>query len=280
MIVITSIVIFSATLPIFATNEAPLSYWKFNGNLEDSGSLNVKLLNTYPIYTCNNYVMTFCFDSHDPLLGKINFTSTQFNKGIHFNGKSYLTSGFENESKYDFLNSKHQFTIETWITPSRLCIAETCYHHYFISKTQSFPPTKMSFGNVQGFACGIQRDGSFYCYFKNPYEYLHIETLINYADDLPKHLTIVHNGEGTYNGFSFYVNGELVKKKDSDYYDIQTLRLEHQTVNNQPLVLGNYWIRNINPLTNSTLDDLKIYDYARTTEQIEFDYDNDINKLK
>lgn len=272
----------SAILPAFSISEEPISYWKFDHALSDSGSLNVKLKNTFPIYTCNTDVTTYCFDLHDTLLRKINYTTTQFDTGIHFNGKTYLTSGYENESKYDFLNSRHPFTIETWITPTQLCEEETCFHHYFISKTDAIPHAPgLHYGDVIGFACAIQRDGSFFCYFRNVFEYLHIETLSNYSDGIPKKLSIVYTGDETYDGLSFYVNGELVDKKPCGYYensDYPLCRIEHQTENNQPLVIGNYWIKYINPLVNTTLDEFKIYDYAKTNEQIKFDYLYDIDK--
>ncbi|CAE6486950.1 hypothetical protein NUZ5A_20237 [Candidatus Nitrosotenuis uzonensis] len=75
----------------------------------------------------------------------------------------------------------------------------------------------------------------------------------------------------------------MLKKKPFDYsltgctncrVDVITQDIQ----NNEPLVIGNYWIKKINPAVNLTIDELKIYDYERSSMQIYYDFLRDLHR--
>src|SRR5690349_14806618 len=76
----------------YASIEPPKSYWKLDGNTFDSGSLNVTLHNTYPLYVCGINSTTYCFDTNSSLFGKIIYRNSTFGKDVYFNGHTFLAS--------------------------------------------------------------------------------------------------------------------------------------------------------------------------------------------
>jgi len=259
-------------------DELPVSYWKFDGTLEDFGTFNVDLQNSYPVFICGINATNYCFNT-DNTFAKLDFPDTAFIKGLHFNSNSFVTSGYKNEYKYDFLDYDKPFTIETWLTPHQLCIGTICYHHYFLAKTVTDDSNK-----VTGFACGEQRDSSLYCYLRNPNEVLLVETKDTFQDGVPLKFSFTNDGQGTWNGTKIFINGIMVEKKYYNYQheNIPTVRnfaITKSIENDEPLVIGNYWIKRINPAVDLTIDELKIYNYEKTSEQILNDYSKDMNQI-
>jgi hypothetical protein len=174
------------------------------------------------------------------------------------------------------LEYNHPFTLEAWIIPHRLCIEGICDHHYFISKVYTDSKSK-----VTGIACGQQDDGALYCYLRsdefdngaNKDYGIYQETKNSVPNDIPLKFDFVYTGNGTLDGMLLYINGIQVQTKP---HDIPTFTIAHSISNQRPIVLGNYGIRWINPWVNAYVDEVKIYDYDRTSEQILTDFQSDI----
>ncbi len=253
----------------YASDEPPKSYWKLDGNMMDSGSLNVTLYNTYPFYACNVNATTFCYDTTNPSFAKVEYHNSTFGKNVYFNGYTHLATSFADQSKYSFLESNHPFTLEAWIVPDRLCVEGMCDHHYFLTKviTES--------DNVIGVACGQQDDGALYCYLRNANAIIYKETSKVPPNDIPLKFDFTYNGNGTFNGMLLYINGQVAQTKPLDPL-LSNSTLTGSILNTEPLVIGNYWIKWINPWTNAYVDEVKIYDYDRTSKQILEDFQSDI----
>ena len=263
------------TISVAYASPQPVSHWKFDGSLTDHSELKNDLQNTYPVFLCGIDNQTKnCFESNDPNLGVLNFTDSLFGKAVVFNGKTFFTVREDSAKDYDFLEYDHPFTIEWWMNSDQLCTAPLyCFHQYIFSKAETIDD------QVTGFGIGIQRDGAIFTYLRNPETIFYTQTNDDVVDkDILRKYSVVYGGSGTWDDLNFYVNGELMDKRPFIAVSSnKTIRSSIQ--NNSTLVIGNYWYRYAQPIVEGSIDDVKIYDYAKNSQQIQSDFFSDISSL-
>lgn len=258
----------------------PVSYWKFENNLIDDGTLQNSLYNTEPVFICGiNDESRYCFDEDNPNLAKLNFINSIFGSAHNFTGFTFFTTGEEVEHHYDFLDSSGPFTIEWWMAGDQFChTSALCYHQYLFSKVKT-EDTSTRINIVTGFGVGIDKDGGLFFYLRNPENYAQAATSIDVTDiDIPRKYSVVYDGSRTWDGIEFFVNGKHVEKLPLIAAST-TFHLDGSTENDQAFVIGNYWYRNAEIFRNGWIDEVKIFDYERDYVQISDDYESDFNKV-
>lgn len=253
------------------TSDLPVSYWKFDGNLDDSGYANVELQNTTPVFICPEFE-PYCF-SENEAIGNPIFSLGANNQSLSFNGNTFVTSGEQNEHIYDFLNSEMPFAIEWWMKGNKYCdsvYTYSCGYQYLFSKAETID------GKVLGFGIGITKNGTIYAHLRNTSETMFAETASKIATGSTSKYSVVYDGSGSWNGLQFYVNGTMINKKPFDPTEIDAkFSLTKPTTNDAALVIGNYWYTKGWTFSSGWMDEVKIFNYIRTFDQINYDFHNE-----
>jgi hypothetical protein len=266
-----SLILFAAQLQY--TEATPVSYWKFEQNLNDSGTYGNTLHLMSPVFACSVEQVTACWPDSWLALTQINYINTPHtNKGHSFNGFTYFTAGANTESQYDFLDPYHTWTIEFWAAATPHC-PNNCTHQYLASKARSTPD-----GYVHGWAVGINGNGQIYAYQRSNTAILMGVSNDQIFDGTPKKYTVVYHGTGTWNDYEFFVNGEPVQKRPFEQGG-SVMSFSGSAQNDEAFVIGNYWYRTGQTFRTGWLDNMAIFDYARTPTQIQTSYMQDIGQI-
>lgn len=248
----------------FALGE-PVSHWKFDFNTNDFILQNSKLENSFPVRLCIDNITNYCV-SPEQQIGNLNFADGIINGSHRFDGYTWFATNDESRFDFDTQDSK---SFSFWYKSD-----EWTGHVYLITKKGDLEDS-----HKVGYSIGITEEGKIWYEQRSTNEILYATTNFDSSSsDKWTHVTIVDHGTGFIDDILFYVDGVNVKtdpKEIASTLDYMSTSM----LNDEPLFIGSFrgWY-GWNFI--GYLDDVRIYNYALTTDQVRSIYLENQSKLE